>query len=1082
MSVTTKIQSAGLARDPAAALASEVNALRQAKHVVVRSPGVIESRPNFDLVYESLITTQNVRSLTEFNGEVVAVDYSPSFDDWYVRRVSGGAGAGSAFLGPVGSSGTNPAMPVDYDTTETKFAADRGSLYLTSKQGILKICNVNDYTTTQGLQYAGVEMQMITDLLTRNVHGGFDKRAYTWAFQFVFKRTDVNGYVRRSPPSDRYVVTNALPFPLHDSSFIGSQGITRIYFHQWLEIGDEVECYRSRVATGTTPNPEVYLDWTYTITNADHTAGYFTPPREMRLDDDLGAELYTNPSQGGAAAAKYPPPQAQAIALFGRSMWYGRTKSKHRLSFSVESVNIAGTVRYPQTGTINIGTPTINAMVTSAPFTVGAYITDNFLAGPTAAGTSIPANTTISAKPTSLSLTVSANASSTSAPGVFGQMLKATVSGLATFVQRVPGGGTHTIGSPNVTGIADTSGLRAGMGWTDSFNGPATAGTLTFADTRIAAVTSPTTITLTQNAKASGTGAWANDSFLIGGVYFYLVEGLAGGLAPWSWPTRAIPFNGVDGTFTTYGTLDSTFQISKFISDFCAAVNYYQLTNQSTFKIRAVAIGSAVSDYGTGGETAAPGYATGVVLEEVGVGGNAFTCVCSRPEALAPNTTTIQSTNDDKLNRTFFSDIDEPESVPVLNYVDIGGAEAAVLALVPLRNALLVFKEDGLWRVTGSGPTAWSVDLLDPTIRLIRPEAVCASNNKAYAWCLGGFMEIDENGGRSLSQSRIDIELREIASSVMDTAASHGVWCIPIQTLNLVLLGVPSSGGQTFTSNVYVYNQSTDAFTEWPLELGPATDSATKRTCYVSRSTAAAPSGCATVSYEVREMAAPRGYDRTYTISDPTSVSGTTITFASSGIGQWWPVVGDFISSMYGGIRIFRRITAAAYNAGVWTFTLESLITGSDGSDIIADDAGSLFVDDGGQFIVISATNSTYQAHETAILGLEWHPTAPSGIPVGAIARELQFQMDLRDVPSESVSESLPRYVIGASSERDTAPTTVVCNADRVASVQPVRAGVSRQVARAALLAPYMQTSDVFSLRVVGGSIVHEGTSEKTRR
>ena len=73
---------------------------------------------------------------------------------------------------------------------------------------------------------------------------------------------------------------------------------------------------------------------------------------------------------------------------------------------------------------------------------------------------------------------------------------------------------------------------------------------------------------------------------------------------------------------------------------------------------------------------------------------------------------------EDRANRLYFSDPDEPESVPLLNYVDIGAQQSPILALVPLRNALLVFKSDGVWRVTGYGPTNWTVDPLDPTMRL----------------------------------------------------------------------------------------------------------------------------------------------------------------------------------------------------------------------------------------------------------------------------------------------------------------------------------------------------------------------------
>lgn len=1080
MSVVTKIACLGLIRDSAAELASQANGLRKAENVVLRSPGVLETRPSFEEIYEDRVTLSRVRAIHEFDGEIVAVEANDSNTTWAVRRTT----SGNLYQGPPGTSGTNPAKPVDYDASETRFAESRESLYLTAQHGVIKIETVSNTGDARALQFAGVEMQTATDLLTHSINDSV--RGYSWAYQFVFVRTDRNGYVRRSPPSARYVVTSKYAVPTRTWGATGTQA-TRVYFPQSMNIGDVVEAYRSRTGTDGTPGVEMFLAWSYTLTNADTSAGYFTPPVDTYADDDLGAALYTNTTQGGAIAAKYPPPIAQSLALFAGAMWYGRTKSKHRAGFNVRSINLSGRIIAPCSATYTSGSASV-VVLDSSRYTLGAYWTDNLAQGPSAAGVKVPAGTIISAIPDATHITMSATALATGA-AYSGQMYLDPPVGFATQIQLYPGGGDHIAGSPYVTGIADTSGLVAGMAWSDStVAGPAVAGTLTQADTLIAAVTSGTTITLTKNALATGRGGSGWDCIAVDGVYFYFYPGETGplvtgpGTPPWSWPTRCVPYWGNQYESLAY-LVDSDVQIMSLMSNLCEAVNYYQLTHQSTFSVRAIPNGQANTDLSTnaaGAQVAAiSDFAHGVTFEEVGVGGDAFVIVVPRATAIDP-APALQSTNDDRPNRLFWSDLNEPESVPLANFVDIGQQTAPILALVPLRNALLVFKADGVWRVTGAGPSNWTVEPLDPTLRLLRPEAVTASQNKAYAWCAGGFFEFDEGGARSLTAEKLDRELRDFSALVTNYSDTHGTFVVSIQQRNLVLLGVPEDASATQTAKVYAYNQTTQAWTEWPVAWSHACESASLDRCYYSRPEAAADGGFQEIKYEVRRMTSGyRGFDRTYELGPSLSVSGTTVTISASDIGTWRPTSGDWISGLSGETRYFRRIVSASYLAGTWTFELEAQI--ADGASLLITDTGVFFVTDGGDFFLVSDL-SAWEAHEGIAQVIEWHPTAPAGLPVGAIARELQFQLDLTAAPDPKYEISVPEYIVGGSSERDYSPTTLTSNLPRVPTVQPLRVGVPRAIARGANIAPYFGTSDIYAFRLVGASIVHEGVSERTRR
>lgn len=1037
MPADTKLDVNGLATDPSGQLAEASGNLRKANNVVIRASGVAESRPNFDLYAENDANIGILsKNLVEFEGEVLSVDNDPTFNLWGLRRLTTNA----VFLDPVGT--TNAVRPVNYDQVETKFLEARQKLYLTTTYGILALA---DIFSTGTLDFAGVDMLSITDLVTAAAN--YSTPAYSWAYQFVFKRTDEYGYTRRSPPSERMVVTAAHPVIPHT--------LTRIYFHQRMKIGDQVEIYRSRADAGTSPSPDMYLSYTYTITNADAGVGYFTPPYDNTTDDQLGAELYTNIAQAGAIQAKYIPPQSQLITQFQQCTWYARSQQKYRTEpLTLRSVGLGGPVTSPQVATFVSGSPSVTVGDTSV-YTVGAYYSDNTQFGSSFAGTYVPALTTIFSIGGPTTLILSANALA-SGSVIAGMMDPGAPQGLAA---GIAGPGTHVIGTTNVT-VADTTYLKAGMGWSNSASGPATAGTLTQADTRIVVVTSPTTFTISKTALASGSGGAAYDCFEIATVPFYLVDTTIENLGlkhpVWTWPTRCFPyFDQRLGPETSFVTV---------LTCLALAVNYWNLTHPTTFKVRAVPIGDTNLDDGQHGVVG--NTAKTIVFEEtLGVGGNAFTVLISRPNAFSPNGGTYTTPATNKPNRVYFSDLNEPESVPLINFFDLGSESAKILALVPLQNALLVFKEDGIWRVTGFGPTNWNAEILDNKIRLVRPEAVGVVNNIAFCWATRGFFAVTETSSQSISANLLDFDLRNnYLQNVLDHPTTHATWVFPWSARQLVLFGMPGEVGASHTTKIYCFSLVTNQFSEWPLNWQAVGNSPSDNFYY-----ARIPSD--DVIYEVRQAKPTiQGYDRSYSYHNFASVitfgGVTTVFITAAHIGKWQPIVGDIFSRTVSGQQQWRRITNVFTDVNGSLLTLEAPFPAS---SVIPGDW-------------------LYTGHEmgTCIIELEWLPMTPPGIPFGSLIRELQIQFDLRLGPDDK-NLSLPRYEAGGTSELG-GPYTLLLNTaptnrfPRLNTVQPIRMGISRQVARCTSFAAYLKTSDIFCMRINGISLVFSPYSEKTRR
>ena len=543
----------------------------------------------------------------------------------------------------------------------------------------------------------------------------------------------------------------AAPFP--DSTGTRFYIMTSTGSPARLKKNDVIEVYRTRINTaGLEAGSEHYKAFEYEITLTDISNGYVDLPDDKTADDDLGVALYTNSAQDGETAQKYPPPRAKQLAAWSRCMWYGDVRPKARFNLRLVNFGASG-YGYIRAGgvTFTSGSDLITGFADTSGFKVGEYLTDNLQHGPGTAGTYIPADSTITniTSATSLQISNLALASGTLAPTSFVQVMQKNVPrGLHAF----RGTGTYTSGSAVVTGISDTTGLYAGMYVTDSANGPTTNGTRVPTGTLIQSVDSSTQITMTANALASGTAQTfiAGDYLTVNSVRFHAwPRGTASYLADdWTMPAQCFTVTGSAGQDASGGRGIMMLAMCNLAT----AVNRYCLATKG-YHVRAIPLGDHATRWftdasGGSGEPAAVGT-IGISFEEIGQSGILPSLSTSCPTAWDVG---LAATADDPttLNRVYWSAVDEPEAVPLLNYVHIGAADKRVLALVLLRSALLVFKEDGCWRITGAPPSSWNVELLDPTLQLLRPEVVSVSQNAAYAWCRGGFFEVTENGAQSL--------------------------------------------------------------------------------------------------------------------------------------------------------------------------------------------------------------------------------------------------------------------------------------------------------------------------------------------
>jgi hypothetical protein len=129
-----------------------------------------------------------------------------------------------------------------------------------------------------------------------------------------------------------------------------------------------------------------------------------------------------------------------------------------------------------------------------------------------------------------------------------------------------------------------------------------------------------------------------------------------------------------------------------------------------------------------------------------------------------PNITTAQTNaTPSSTNTVSFSKLGRGDAVPVFNSLTIGPSSATVFRIVPFRERLLCFTSAGVYQIDGTYYGNFTVSLVDATARLFQQEAVVVQDDKCFAWCFNGILQIDD-GGTSYVSTPIEPTLQTIVN------------------------------------------------------------------------------------------------------------------------------------------------------------------------------------------------------------------------------------------------------------------------------------------------------------------------------
>lgn len=182
--------------------------------------------------------------------------------------------------------------------------------------------------------------------------------------------------------------------------------------------------------------------------------------------------------------------------------------------------------------------------------------------------------------------------------------------------------------------------------------------------------------------------------------------------------------------------------------------------------------------------------------------------------AIPTSGTTYASSNDTLPNGVYVSKLNEPEAVPLTNQIFIGGGDKPIFRLIALRDSVVVMKQDGVFRITGSTPDQLTVTPFDTTIILIAPDSAVTLNNTIF--CVSSQMVV------SISESGVNIESRNIEGALLQNSTltnfSTATFGISYESEREYLLCQPSNDADETATQIDVYNWLTQAWTHWLIE------------------------------------------------------------------------------------------------------------------------------------------------------------------------------------------------------------------------------------------------------------------------
>lgn len=151
---------------------------------------------------------------------------------------------------------------------------------------------------------------------------------------------------------------------------------------------------------------------------------------------------------------------------------------------------------------------------------------------------------------------------------------------------------------------------------------------------------------------------------------------------------------------------------------------------------------------------------------------------------------------------------------PLSNALSVGAEEAEILRIVALRDSLFVFKEDGLWKITGRGP--FYVEQVNSTCRLIAPDSIAVVDNTIFGIADSGVIAVSEAGVDTISLPVDDIFKALTTVALDETRLYSRAVAREANTELKVYFSVPTDEDSEYADQTFEWNVATETWWRRP--------------------------------------------------------------------------------------------------------------------------------------------------------------------------------------------------------------------------------------------------------------------------
>jgi hypothetical protein len=171
----------------------------------------------------------------------------------------------------------------------------------------------------------------------------------------------------------------------------------------------------------------------------------------------------------------------------------------------------------------------------------------------------------------------------------------------------------------------------------------------------------------------------------------------------------------------------------------------------------------------------------------------------------------VASDNERRADYVYYSLPGEPEAVSVANYIPVGTRGKAIRRIVPQRDRLLVFKDEGTYAIYGDFP--FQVQLIDDTVAILAPDSAVALGSTVMVLTEDGIMAVTDGGIQMISKV-IDSTLKPYWAAPY-RSTTRTAFGVAYESEKVFALFMPSLGITGYGAQAYVFGMESNAWTTW---------------------------------------------------------------------------------------------------------------------------------------------------------------------------------------------------------------------------------------------------------------------------